>query len=48
MEAVIFRVLLLSLPCWITWRWALHTPAPSERAVRDARLALRDRGLGHV
>jgi hypothetical protein len=26
MEAVIFRSLLLSLPCWITWRWALRVP----------------------
>lgn len=23
MEAVIFRTLLLSLPCWLSWRWAL-------------------------
>ena len=23
MEAVIFRTLLLSIPCWLTWRWAL-------------------------
>jgi hypothetical protein len=22
MEAVIFRTLLLSIPCWITWLWA--------------------------
>ncbi len=27
MEAVIFRTLLLSIPCWITWRWALQAPA---------------------
>ena len=26
MEAVIFRTLLLSIPCWLTWRWALHAP----------------------
>lgn len=26
MEAVIFRTLLLSIPCWITWRWALSVP----------------------
>ena len=26
MEAVIFRTLLLSLPCWLTWRWALRAP----------------------
>lgn len=27
MEAVIFRTLLLSIPCWLTWRWALQKPA---------------------
>ena len=27
MEAVIFRTLLLSIPCWITWRWALRAPS---------------------
>jgi hypothetical protein len=32
MEAVIFRSLLLSLPCWLTWRWALRTPARRRRA----------------
>ncbi|WP_213803599.1 hypothetical protein [Granulicella sp. dw_53] len=26
MEAVIFRTLLLSIPCWLTWKWALHEP----------------------
>ena len=26
MEAVIFRTILLSLPCWIVWRWALRVP----------------------
>ena len=26
MEAVIFRTLLLSIPCWLTWRWALRSP----------------------
>ena len=24
MEAVIFRTILLSLPCWLSWRWALR------------------------
>jgi hypothetical protein len=42
MEAVIFRTIMLSLPCWITWRWALYKPAPNERVLREARLALRD------
>ena len=27
MEAVIFRTILLSLPCWLTWRWALRAQA---------------------
>lgn len=27
MEAVIFRTLLLSIPCWIVWRWALRAPS---------------------
>jgi hypothetical protein len=26
MEAVIFRTLLLSLPCWLVWKWALRVP----------------------
>ena len=26
MEAVIFRTLLLSIPCWLTWHWALAAP----------------------
>jgi hypothetical protein len=30
MEAVIFRSLLLSIPCWLTWRWALK-PVPFHR-----------------
>ncbi len=32
MEAVIFRTLLLSAPCWLTWRWALRAPARLPRA----------------
>lgn len=31
MEAVIFRTLLLSIPCWITWRWALKAPSTLPR-----------------
>ena len=31
MEAVIFRTLLLSIPCWITFRWALRKPEPQGR-----------------
>lgn len=26
MEAVIFRSLLLSIPCWLSWRWAMQAP----------------------
>ncbi len=32
MEAVIFRTLLLSIPCWLTWRWALSHPAYEEES----------------
>jgi hypothetical protein len=28
MEAVIFRTILLSAPCWIVWRWALKARQP--------------------
>ena len=31
MEAVIFRTLLLSVPCWLVWKWALRAEA-AERA----------------
>jgi hypothetical protein len=27
MEAVIFRALLLSVPCWLVWKWALNAEA---------------------
>ena len=33
MEAVIFRTLLLSIPCWLCWRWALRAPASRRAAV---------------
>jgi hypothetical protein len=32
MESVIFRTLLLSIPCWLIWRWALRAPAPQPRS----------------
>ena len=32
MEAVIFRSLLLSVPCWLTWRWALKAKAVEGRS----------------
>lgn len=34
MEAVIFRTLLLSIPCWIIWRWALPVEKTSKLPVR--------------
>ena len=44
MEAVIFRTLLLSIPCWLTWRWAERAePAralPRRGAYRRRNLAL--------
>jgi hypothetical protein len=40
MEAVIFRVLLLSAPCWITWRWALKEPVPRGRMMDRLRARL--------
>jgi hypothetical protein len=35
MEAVIFRGFLLSIPCWLIWRWSLraHAPYPRGRKV---------------
>ena len=35
MEAFLFRALLLSIPCWLTWRWAL--PRRARRRVRAPR-----------
>jgi len=49
MEAVIFRTIELSVPCWIIWRWALRIPAPKHRAIRDSRLPLpSERRYEHV
>ena len=41
MEAVIFRTLILSIPCWITWRWALAEAKPAKKqfARTPARVA---------
>lgn len=36
MEAVIFRTLLLSVPCWLTWRWA-ERAVPVRARVRQRR-----------
>ncbi len=35
MEAVIFRTLLLSIPCWLVWKWALSAPAPGRLRTPD-------------
>ena len=50
MEAVIFRVIELSIPCWIVWRWALKPPpVPESRAIRESRLPLpSERGYEHA
>lgn len=37
MEAVIFRTLLLSIPCWLVWKWALSAPAPDRLRASDLR-----------
>ncbi|MDE1175572.1 MAG: hypothetical protein PW789_03100 [Edaphobacter sp.] len=42
MEAVIFRTLLLSIPCWLTWRYALapsshRSPIPSRHMAPQSR-----------
>jgi hypothetical protein len=35
MEAVVFRLLLLSIPVWLTWNWAKHlSPADQRRLAR--------------
>jgi hypothetical protein len=31
MEAVIFRTLLLSVPAWLSWRWAMKAPSMQSR-----------------
>ncbi len=33
MEAVIFRSLELSVPCWLIWRWAMKAPVPHRLAL---------------
>ena len=56
MEAVIFRTLLLSIPCWLTWRWAERAqPAralPRRAAYRRRTLPLPSplatRSIDHV
>ena len=38
MEAVIFRTLLLSAPCWLTWRWARKARPVRRRQAAGRRL----------
>ncbi len=42
MEAVIFRTILLSVPCWLTWRWALKA-TPVEGRLPGTRRKLQSR-----
>lgn len=49
MEAVIFRTIELSIPCWLVWRWALKPPVAKSVPMRDSRLPLpREQGYEHV
>ncbi len=51
MEAVIFRSLLLSIPSWIVWKWALRAPdaqASVMRASENQHLANADSGTQAV
>lgn len=41
MEAVIFRTVLLSLPIWLTWKWALRSNARSDSVHVSLRPASR-------
>ncbi len=55
-EAVIFRTIMLSVPCWISWRWALNERRASNRrpwifpqrelaSARPRRILLRPEAL---
>ncbi len=48
MEAVIFRTLLLSIPCWLSWRWALRAPAQEEESQESEPYRLDAREVEHV
>ncbi len=50
-EAVIFRTLELSIPCWLVWRFALRVPAGRRRPARyyaPSRIAAADAVRGPV
>jgi hypothetical protein len=49
MEAVIFRTILLSVPCWLTWKWALRARSAKRRLIRHHQLSLmQHRAVEHV
>ncbi len=47
-EAIIFRTLLLSIPSWLAWKWALRAPAVEERrrVITNAIKNSRSVGVG--
>ncbi len=48
MEAVIFRTLLLSVPCWITWRWSEKAAVLPEPRIQTSLLTLERSSAGHI
>lgn len=48
MEAVIFRTLLLSVPCWLTWRWALRVPVERQGVLYRMRMRLKPSAEGSL
>ena len=51
MEAVIFRSILLSVPCWLTWRWALTAKVVAGRTTglrRNAQPRIERRSVDFV
>ena len=52
MEAVIFRSILLSLPCWLSWRWARAAAAPQGRLrpqiLHPRSIGIRKRRVDYV
>lgn len=45
MEAVIFRTLLLSIPSWLVWRWALRAPEALPQAAPGTTASLQNDSL---
>jgi hypothetical protein len=49
MEAVIFRTILLSVPCWLTWKWALRARSAKRPLMRHHQLSvIQHRAVEHV